>query len=237
MEKRRGLKTLISILVIIGLALGICAISFSTTVVKRGEVDLACSIGSEGKLQESEIEDLKNFNADCILVLGCGIIDYDTPTSVLADRLDAGIELYNQGVAPKLLLTGDNGTQGHNEIHVMLNYCIGEGVPPEDIFCDHAGFSTAESMIRARNIFGVERAIVVTQTYHEYRALFLGQELGIEVKGVGADQRKYKTGFIGEIREILARDKDYLKMKRGDESAVGGEEISLKGDGRVSHGE
>ena len=236
MEKKT-LKRVIAVLIIIGLVLGMAALGFSALVVKRGGDALVCSIGGDGKVPAEDVENLKSFKADCILVLGCGILDYDTPTSALADRLDAGIELYNQGIAPKLLLTGDNGTQGHNEIHVMLNYCIGAGVPPEDIFCDHAGFSTSESMIRARNIFSVKRAVVVTQTYHEYRALFLGQELGIEVIGVGADQRQYKTAFLGEIREILARDKDFLKMKRGDETAVGGEKISLDGDGRVSHGE
>ena len=211
--------------------------SCSASVVKTGGADLIASIGESRTLEKEEVETLKSFNADCILVLGCGIVDYDTPTSVLADRLDAGIELYNLGVAPKLLLTGDNGTEGHNEIHVMLNYCLGEGVPPEDIFCDHAGFSTAESMIRARNIFSVERAIVVTQTYHEYRALYLGQQLGIEVRGVGSDQRQYGLNLMRDLREVLARDKDLLKMKMGNEDALGGEKISLKGDGRISHGE
>ena len=237
MKERKGIKRLIALILVLGLALGIAAISFSSYVVKVGGESLLCAMDREGKLTEDEIKDLKAFQGDCVLVLGCGIVDYDTPTSVLADRLDAGIELYNLGVAPKLLLTGDNGTQGHNEIHVMLNYCLGAGVPPEDIFCDHAGFSTSESMIRARNIFDVKKAVVVTQSYHEYRALFLGKELGIEVVGVGADQREYKANIMRELREILARDKDFLKMKRGDERAVGGEKIPITGDGRVSHGE
>ena len=236
MEKK-GNRSLVATLTILFLLAVLAVFSFSASVVKRGGADLVASIGRSGTLEGDEVKTLKSFDADCILVLGCGIVDYDTPTSVLADRLDAGIELYNLGVAPKLLLTGDNGTEGHNEIHVMLNYCLGAGVPPEDIFCDHAGFSTAESMIRARNIFSVERAIVVTQTYHEYRALYLGQELGIEVKGVGADQRDYGSNLMRDLREVLARDKDLLKMKMGDEDAVGGEKISLKGDGRISHGE
>ena len=234
--KHTGKKLIIGALVLL-IVVAALVLGINSHVVKIGEEDLVFSYGKDGAIPESVAVELKDFGADCILVLGCGIIDYDTPTELLADRLDTGIALYHAGVSPKILLTGDNGTQHHNEIHVMLNYCLEKGVPPEDVFCDHAGFSTSESMIRARNIFGVKKAVVVTQTYHEYRALFLGRALGLEVKGVGADQKKYNVEAFWNLREIAARVKDYGKMLAGIETAVGGETISLIGDGSISHGE
>ena len=134
-------------------------------------------------------------------------------------------------------MTGDNGQVGHNEIHVMLNYVKKAGVPEEDIFCDHAGFSTYDSMYRAQSIFGAERLIVVTQTYHEYRALYVGEKLGLTVKGVAADQMKYRGQAAREIREVLARVKDFLKVMAKPESELGGEAIPINGNGLITHGE
>ena len=145
--------------------------------------------------------------------------------------------LYEMGAAPKILLTGDNGTEGHNEIHVMLNYVIDAGVPKEDIFCDHAGFSTYDSMYRAEEIFGVSKLIVVTQTYHEYRALYIGEKLGLSAVGVASDQMVYSGQPVREMREILARVKDFFKTIGKPESVLGGEVIPISGSGIVSHGE
>lgn len=184
-----------------------------------------------------EIEQLKKKEADCILVLGCGIKDDETPTPMLKDRLDAGIDLYKSGAAPKILLSGDNGSEGHNEIHVMLNYTLKAGVPKEDIFCDHAGFSTYDSMYRAKDIFHANKAIVVTQTYHEYRSLYLGKKLGLSVIGIAADQETYKGQPVREMREILARVKDFFKVRSGAESLLAGETIPISGSGVISHGE
>ena len=180
---------------------------------------------------------IKDFDADCILVLGAGIKDTETPTDMLQDRLDAGIALYYAGAAPKLLLSGDNGTNWHNEIHVMLTYCLEAGVPAEDIFCDHAGFSTQESMLRARDIFGAERVIVVTQKYHELRALYIGKKIGLEVLGVSSSQRDHSGQIFRDVREIAARNKDFYMLLLGLERAVGGEPYDLSGDGRATHGE
>ena len=115
---------------------------------------------------------------DCIIVLGAGLWD-DKPSPMLKDRLEKGISLYKAGAAPKLLMSGDHGRTGYNEVQVMKQYAIDAGVPSEDIFMDHAGFSTYESMIRARDIFGVTSPIVVTQKYHLYRAVYIGKSLGI----------------------------------------------------------
>lgn len=183
------------------------------------------------------IEELKALEAECILVLGAGITDKETPSPMLKDRLDAGIALYNEGVAPKLLLSGDNGQLEHNEIHVMLKYAKDAGVPEEDIFCDHAGFSTYDSMHRASSIFGVEKAVVVTQKYHQYRALYIGRKLGLEVWGVASDQEKYAGQSYRELREILARIKDFGKAAAKSDPVLGGEVIPINGSGVISHGE
>ena len=169
--------------------------------------------------------------------LQCGIEDEETPSPMLKDRLDTGIKLYTEGIVPKILLTGDNGQAGHNEIHVMLKYTREAGVPENDIFCDHAGFSTYDSMYRAADIFKVQRAIIVTQKYHEYRALYIAKKLGIEVCGVAAEQDSYFGQSYRELREILARDKDFVKAILRQKATYGGEAIPISGSGISSHGE
>lgn len=224
-------------------ALIICAAGCIAAMAISGQVktavkdDILYSFSKDLSIDEEALRELKDFEADCILVLGAGITDANTPSPMLRDRLDAGIKLYEEGLAPKILLSGDNGRVGHNEIHVMLNYVKDAGIPEEDIFCDHAGFSTYDSMYRALSIFEVGKAIVVTQEYHEYRALYIGKKLGIEVKGVSSDQESYAGQFAREIREILARDKDFFKLKTDAESLLSGEIIPISGSGIVSHGE
>ena len=181
--KRFFLKMLLAIIVIAMIA-GLACILINSRVVRTTEDKIAYTVRGEVEIKSFAVDNLKNFDADCVMVLGCGIEDEETPSPMLKDRLDVGIELYKQGAAPKILLTGDNGTEQHNEIHVMLKYTKEAGVPEKDIFCDHAGFSTYESMYRAGSIFNAERVIVVTQTYHQYRALYIGDKLGLEVMGV-----------------------------------------------------
>ena len=199
--------------------------------------DIAVTVDSyDMELTDEETAAFKALDADCIMVLGAVIIDSETPSQMLRDRLDAAIMLYKAGAAPKILLTGDNGTNEHNEIHVMLNYTRKAGVPDEDIFCDHAGFSTYESCYRAGSIFQVKKMIVVTQRYHLYRALYLAKKMGYEVLGAASDQELYAGQFAREIREVAARNKDFF-LVRTSAGAMGGEEIPITGDGTVSHGE
>ena len=100
------------------------------------------------------------FDADAIVVLGASVFADGTPSGILRDRLDDGIALYKEGVAPKLIMSGDNSTVSYNEVQVMKDYAISQGVPSYDIFCDHAGFSTYESMYRAKHVFGAERIVL-----------------------------------------------------------------------------
>lgn len=235
---KRLIGRLVLLIAVLAVAAGVAGMTINNHIVNKEMDNIQCAITEDKEtLLPSEAQALKDLDADCIMVLGAGIRDDETPTPMLKDRLDTGILLYELGVAPKLLLTGDNGQVDHNEIHVMLNYVKRAGVPEEDIFCDHAGFSTYDSMYRAQSIFGVSSAIVVTQTYHEYRALYLGEKLGLEVKGVSSDQMKYSGQAVREVREVLARVKDFFKVITRPESELGGEAIPINGSGLVTHGE
>lgn len=146
---------------------------------------------------------------DCILVLGCKVED-DKPSHMLRDRLNTAIELYKQGAANKIIMSGDHGREEYDEVNVMKAFAIENGVPSEDIFMDHAGFSTYESMYRAKEIFKVSKILIVTQKYHLYRAIYDAESLGIEAFGVASDFMVYSGQRYRDFREILARNKDYL---------------------------
>ena len=173
-------------------------------------------------------------DVDCIIVLGGGIRK-DKPSPLLQDRLDKAIELYKEGLAPKILMSGDHGSKDHDEVNVMKNYAIENGVPSEDIFMDHAGFSTYDTMYRARNIFGVNKAIVVTQKYHIFRSVYIAYKLGIDAYGVPAEDIKHQWAIYREFREVLARDKDLVKCIFKPRSTVLGNKIDIKGNGDVTN--
>ena len=230
-------RILVIILVVASLS-GVVVMTINNHIVSHSKDKIIYTDSGNGLSPDGGgTEKLREFNADCILVLGAGIKDRETPSDILKDRLDTGIELYKNGIAPKLLLTGDNGDAAHNEIHAMLTYALEQGVPEEDIFCDHAGFSTYDSMYRSQSIFQVEKAVVVTQTYHEYRSLYIGEKLGIDVIGAASDQEEYSGQPVREIREVLARNKDFFKCYKKPAALYGGEEIPISGSGVVSHGE
>jgi vancomycin permeability regulator SanA len=173
-----------------------------------------------------------SFRADCIIVLGAQVKADGTPSKMLRDRLDEGIRLYEAGAAPKILMSGDDGQVEYNEVAAMAAYAEDAGVSKKDLFLDHAGFSTYESMYRAQYIFGVKRAIVVTQKYHEYRALYIGQRLGMDVRGVSAADINYAFQGFRDIREVMARDKDFLQCIFWPKPTYLGDKIDIKGDGR-----
>ncbi len=175
------------------------------------------------------------FDADCIVVLGASVYADGTPSGILKDRLDDGIALYFAGAAPKIIMSGDNGTSSYNEVNAMKNYAISQGVPSADIFCDHAGFCTYDSMYRAKNIFGADRIIVATQTYHLYRALYTAQALGMEAVGVPSDYREYAKQNYYDLREVPARTKDFFNALLGRPSEIGGDPISLDQSGDVTN--
>lgn len=180
-------------------------------------------------------ENAAKIGADCILVLGAGLKSDGSPNYMLQDRLDKGIQLYNSGVAPKILLSGDNGQEEYDEVNAMKSYVLKRGIPKEDIFLDHAGFSTYESMYRAKAIFEVKTAIVVTQQYHLYRAIFNANQLGITAYGVNTKSRNYVGQSYREVREILARNKDFILMILKPEPTYLGDAIPITSNGVLSH--
>ena len=177
----------------------------------------------------------KEMEADCILILGAGVWEDDEPSHMLADRLDEGIALYKAGVAPKILMSGDHGREDYDEVNVMKDYAIERGVPAEDIFMDHAGFSTYESMYRADYIFEVKKMVVVTQKYHMYRALHICDKLGIEACGVNSDPRTYVGQTARDVREVVARVKDAFTCIYKPKPTYLGDVIPITGDGNATN--
>lgn len=184
---------------------------------------------------EAEVKRLKSIQPQCILVLGASVKADGTPSAMLRDRLEAAIALYYSGVASKLLLSGDNGQTVYNEVESMKKYAVKAGVPEGDIFLDHAGFSTYESIYRAQYIFQVDSMVVVTQEYHLYRTLYGCKKMGIDALGVSAAQDTYSGQELREVREILARDKDCVKWIFKPEPTFLGDAIPISGNGTATH--
>lgn len=172
---------------------------------------------------------------DCILVLGAGVWSGGRPSHMLRDRLDVAIGAYEAGGAPKLLMSGDHGRKEYDEVNVMKDYAINAGVPSEDVFMDHAGFSTYESIYRARDVFLAKRVLIVTQGYHLYRALYVARSLGLDAEGVAADLRTYKGQSYYSLREVLARCKDFAMCIFKPLPTYLGETIPVSGSGDLTN--
>ncbi|CDA15737.1 putative uncharacterized protein [Clostridium sp. CAG:571] len=171
---------------------------------------------------------------DCIIILGAGVWG-DKPSPILEDRLLEGIKLYQNNVSDKIIMSGDHGRESYDEVNIMKNYAIEKGIPSENIFMDHAGFSTYESIYRARDIFKAKKIVIVTQKYHLYRALYAANCLGLEAYGLGADPRQYSGATFRELREILARDKDFIKCIFKPKPTYLGDTIPVSGNGDVTN--
>lgn len=174
-------------------------------------------------------------DVDCIIVLGCKVKSNGEPSAMLEDRLRRGVELFDAGAAPKLLMSGDHGTMTYNEVQSMKQYAMDCNIASSDIFMDHAGFSTYESIYRALDIFQAKKVIIVSQEYHLYRALYIANALGIEAYGVHADYRNYAGQSGYNLREILARNKDFLTSIFKPEPTYRGEAIPIWGNGDLTN--
>lgn len=205
-------------------AVGLCAMFCLNSYVKRSVKSLIISP-----------EDAAEYDADCIIILGCKVKDDGVPSDMLRDRLTRGIELYRSGAAPKLLMSGDHGRETYNEVGAMKQYAIDAGVPSEDVFMDHAGFSTYETMYRARDIFGAKKVVIVTQKYHIYRSLYVAKNLGLDAVGVTCDYETYRGQFKRDAREVLARCKDALMCVLKPEPKYLGDAIPVSGNGDITN--
>ena len=187
----------------------------------------------ENILTEEQAAQLQE--VDCIIVLGCQVRSDGTPRHMLEDRLRRGVALYDLGAAPKLLMSGDHGTESYDEVDAMKHYAVDAGVPSEDVFMDHAGFSTYDTVCRAKEIFQAKKVLIVTQTYHLYRAMYIAKQLGLEAYGVAAEYREYSGQFARDVREVLARVKDFgMCIFRPDPVCLG-EAIPISGNGELTH--
>ncbi|MBR3147163.1 MAG: YdcF family protein [Eubacterium sp.] len=237
---KKALTALIVIIVVFAAAVVGMSYWINRTMIDRGvEYTVTSQTSEKIRIDAEEKARIKELDPECAIVLGAGLNDPETPSMMLKDRLDLAVYMYRHKLVPKLLLTGDNGQVHHNEIHVMLNYCLDAGVPSEDIFCDHAGFSTYESMYRADYIFRVERAVVITQYYHLFRALWLADGFGIEALGAASDQQQpYPHQKYRNDRENLARVKDYFMLTVKPKPKYLGDTFPITGDsGEETHGE
>lgn len=209
----------------------VLAIAFAVVLVFAG-TNAAAILTTQDDIVDQQAA--ASFDADAIIVLGASVHPDGTPSGILQDRLDDGIALYFAGAAPKIIMSGDNGTESYNECWAMKQYAISQGVPSEDVFCDHAGFSTYETMYRARHVFGAERIVVATQTYHLYRALYDAQGVGMEAIGVPSDYGEYANQSWYDIREVFARTKDFFQVLFSVPSTFVGDPISLDQSGDVT---
>lgn len=218
-------KRLVLAAAVVFLALGISVLTINGHVKRSAGAYIVSA---------DEAADLENM--DCILVLGCGVREDGSPSLMLRDRLDMGLALYEAGVAPKLLMSGDHSRRDYDEVNTMKDYVMERGVPSGDVFMDHAGFSTYESMYRAREVFCAGRILIVSQQYHLYRAVYNARALGLDAWGVAAEDVAYYGQTVRDLREILARNKDFLYCIFRPEPTFLGEQIPVSGDGDLSNG-
>lgn len=215
---------------IIAVFLCLCILGISAPVVINAVVTLTTGNQIIEPQDAAKIQDV-----DCILVLGCYVHKDGNPSDMLHDRLRRGVELYDLGAAPKLLMSGDHGRTDYDEVAAMKQFAIDAGIPSEHIFMDHAGFSTYESLYRAKEIFQAKKILIVTQEYHLYRAIYIANQLGLEAYGVSADYRNYSGQTSRDIREFLARVKDFGTGIFKPEPTYLGDTIPIWGNGDLTN--
>ena len=182
----------------------------------------------------SDVDDLPH--AQAAIVPGALVKPDGTMSTMLNDRVSRAAELYRSGKVDKLLVSGDHGSWRYDEPDTMRNALVAMGIPDRDIFTDHAGFNTRATMVRAREVFQVEDAIVVTQGFHMSRALYLAEAAGLEVHGLVADLQGYgEQGVKSDVREVLSRVKAVADTSL-DSGVLLGPVIPITGSGLRSRG-
>lgn len=220
---KRRIKRFFIILISAAVLLAAAAFVPNFIVIKKTESNIVA-------LEEAaELSDV-----DCAVILGAGVRE-GKPTPMLRDRLLVGIDLYKSGAVKKLIMSGDHGSTDYDEVNIMKSFAVDRGVPDEDIFMDHAGFSTYETIYRAREIFEADNIIIVSQKYHLYRALYIAEKLGIKSVGVSADLDTYRGQTKRDLREILARDKDFFKCIFKPKPTYLGDKIPVSGNGNLTN--
>lgn len=173
---------------------------------------------------------------DCIIVLGAGVRPDGSLSTVLEERVSVGAELYLSGVSEKILVSGDHSREDYNEVGAMKDYMLSRDIDKNAVFTDHAGFDTYDTMYRARDIFLAKRVIIVTQTFHISRAVFIARELGLEAYGVVSDENARYFNPKTEIREIFGRVKYVFDALFEPKPYFLGEAIPIWGEASASDG-
>ena len=219
-------------LIILGIVAGIFVVAINIYVVQSTKNNISTF---------EEIEKIEvaasgiTLKSDAIIVLGAQVKEDGQLSLMLKERLDTAIALYKAGFSERLLMSGDHGREEYDEVRAMKNYAIEQGIPSEDIFMDHAGFSTYETMYRAKAIFEVETAFIVTQEYHLPRAIYDARVQGIDARGVICDKEQYIGTTYRLAREVLARNKDFVYGIVKPKPTYLGEAIPITGNGNVTN--
>jgi len=179
-------------------------------------------------------EEALSIGPDCVLVLGAQVFPSGRLSDMLEDRVLTAIDLYQKGVTDRILMSGDHKTIYYDEVNKMKAYAVDKGVPADDIFMDHAGFSTYESVYRAQTVFLAKKVVIVTQSYHLYRAVFTARALGLEAYGVASDLREYAGMPYNHAREFLARIKDFAYAIIKPLPTYTGDAIPISGSGALT---
>jgi SanA protein len=201
-------------------------------------ISVTISVVNSYKKYIYNLEDIPSGN-DAIIVLGAGVKNDGTPSDILADRLETSLEVYKANLGSTFILSGDHGSEEYNEVRAMKDYIMKDNIDEKIIFMDHAGFSTYDTMYRAKEIFKIDKAVIVTNEYHLPRALYIARKLGIEAYGVKSDKRGYQLMYSYKKRELLAQLKDFFYVNiLKPESKFLGESIPVNSsDGRVTEDE
>jgi vancomycin permeability regulator SanA len=224
-NKESKLKNFISLIIIVGIILAQIPILINAYIYEYANRYVLT------------VEEAKNYNVDCVLVLGAGVRD-GAPTHILQERIFRSVEVFNTGCTNRILMSGDHGRVDYDEVNTMKQFAIDEaGAVATNILMDHAGFSTYESMYRAKEIFEVKSLIIVTQEFHLYRAIYDARKLGLEAYGVAADGY-YNFALTKELyndsREFLARVKDFIWCIIKPEPTYLGEVIPISSPGEAT---
>ena len=184
-------------------------------IPKRVFLSVAVLLGLAGTLSYADVQRERTLICSNVAAAPARpvAIVFGASGAILADRVTTGVELYKAGKVQKLLMTGDNSRSNYNEPAEMKREALAEGVPSADIVCDDAGFRTYDSLYRAKAIFGVHSALLVTQRYHLPRALFIARSLGMDVVGVDAAKRTYSGQWKFDFREIAAVEVAWVQSK------------------------
>ena len=176
-------------------------------------VNLVVKGSTAGQIYDSPDELTLDGKVDCVIILGAGLQSNGQPSHMLEDRIKVGVEVFNKIDADYILMSGDRSGEHYDEVGAMKKYAVNIGVDESEILLDGEGFSTYESISRLKEIYGFDRVVIITQKYHLFRALYIADQYDVEAVGVSADLRTYRGQIYRDLREMVARVKDFIITK------------------------